>query len=96
MGLLDNALSKLTDVRLIPRLVELWNFVFSTVLPYFEAVFLPLQQEFKGNGTILSLREAREVWGTPDQRLDLRRMALIAYRDSIILPLYTRLHSECL
>ncbi|KAK6500743.1 hypothetical protein TWF506_003507 [Arthrobotrys conoides] len=93
MALLDNTLSKLTDVRLIPRLVELWNFVFSTVLPYFEAVFLPLQQEFKGNGTILGLGGAREVWGTPDQRLDLRRMALIAYRDSIILPLYTRLHA---
>ncbi|KAK6528283.1 hypothetical protein TWF281_009529 [Arthrobotrys megalospora] len=93
MAMLDSSLSKLPDVRLIPRLVEIWNFVFSTVLPYFEAVFLPLQQEFKGIGTVLSSREAREVWGTPDQRLDLRRMALISYRDSLILPLYTRLHA---
>ncbi|KAK6504844.1 hypothetical protein TWF481_006780 [Arthrobotrys musiformis] len=93
MATLDNSLVKLADVRLIPRLVELWNFVFSTVLPYFEAAFLPLQQEFKGIGTVLSSREAREVWGTPDQRLDLRRMALISYRDSVILPLYNRLHA---
>ncbi|EWC48703.1 hypothetical protein DRE_00008 [Drechslerella stenobrocha 248] len=97
MALLDNAsssLSKLTELRLIPRLVELWNFVFSTVLPYFEAVFLPLQQEFKGIGTVLSPREARELWGAADQRLDLRRMTLTSYRDTIILPLYSRLHSE--
>ncbi|KAK6359433.1 hypothetical protein TWF696_000593 [Orbilia brochopaga] len=96
MALLDNAsssLSKLTDVRLIPRLVEIWNFVFSTVLPYFEAAFLPLQQEFKGIGTVLSAREARELWGTSDQRLDLRRMTLTSYRDTIILPLYSRLHT---
>ncbi|KAF3911427.1 hypothetical protein ABW20_dc0104079 [Dactylellina cionopaga] len=96
MALLDNSsssLSKLTDVRLIPRLVEIWNFVFSTVLPYFEAVFLPLQQEFKGIGTVLGSREAREVWGTADQRLDIRRMTLISYRDTLILPLYNRLHT---
>ncbi|KAK6535328.1 hypothetical protein TWF694_001791 [Orbilia ellipsospora] len=96
MAMLDNSsssLSKLTDLRLVPRLVEIWNFVFSTVLPYFEAVFLPLQQEFKGHGAVMSDREAREVWGAPDQRLDLRRMALISYRDTIILPLYSRLHT---
>ncbi|KAF3933413.1 hypothetical protein ABW19_dt0208755 [Dactylella cylindrospora] len=94
MCMLDNSsLSKMTDVRLIPRLVEIWNFVLGTVLPYFEAVFLPLQQEFKGIGSVLTAREARDAWGITDQRLDIRRMTLISYRDSVILPLYSRLHA---
>jgi len=94
MQSLDNNLNKLTDERLVPRLVEIWGFVFSNVLPYFEAVFLPLQQEFKGVGNVMTAREAREVWGVTDQRLDIRRMTLISYRDNVILPLHNRLRSK--
>lgn len=88
------SLAKLAEVKLVPRLVEIWNFVFSTILPYFEAVFLPLQQEFKGVGTVLSAREARDAWGIVDQRFDIRRMTLISYRDTVILPLYSKLHGK--
>ena len=48
-----------------------WSF-FSTTLPYFEAVFLPIKQY-------------------PELGIDIRRKVLIAYRDYVILPLYTRL-----
>ena len=91
MQSLDNSLSKLPDEKLVPRLVEIWNFVFGTVLPYFEAVFLPLQQEFRGTGCVMSSKEARLAWGEAEERLDIRRMSLISYRDNIILPLHGRL-----
>src|SRR5205085_655557 len=86
--------ARLPDEKLIPRLVEIWGFTFGTVLPYFEAVFLPLQQEFRGTGAVMSLREAREAWGETEERLDIRRMCLISFRDNIILPLHSRLRSK--
>lgn len=51
------------DERLIPRLVEMWLFVFTSVLPFLQAVFLPLDLEFEGRGPLMSQAAAREFWG---------------------------------
>ncbi|ORY58523.1 HbrB-like-domain-containing protein [Pseudomassariella vexata] len=59
---LDHTLRKTPEDRLIPALVELWIFTFTSILPYMQAVFLPLDLEFAGNGT-LSPEQAREFWG---------------------------------
>ena len=138
---LDPTLQHYPDMRLVPRLVELWQFVLTQILPYFEAVFLPLQQEFRGVGAVMEPRQAREFWsdvlekegcsvgatiiataedgdgggrgvgsggtiggggggggwaaalGGPDPAriLDTRRMALISFRDNVVLPLYKKL-----
>jgi hypothetical protein len=99
---LDASLRQLPDERLIPSLVEMWLFVFGTVLPYIQAVFLPLQLEFKGTGTVMNSREAREFWGAlPDgegfaflgEELDVRRMVLLEFRDSVILPRHDKLNA---
>ncbi|ODQ56557.1 HbrB-domain-containing protein [Saitoella complicata NRRL Y-17804] len=87
--------SSLPPERLIPRLVEVWEFFFGRVLPYLEAVFLPLQKEWKGVGSVLSERGSEMVWGAERGEIDIRRIALMEFRDVVILPnqkVFERLH----
>jgi hypothetical protein len=102
---LDLTLRRTPDERLIPHLVEMWLFTFTSILPYMQAVFLPLDLEFAGNGTVMSSEQAREFWGAlpssngtgngssipASQVLEVRRIVLIAYRDTVILPRYETL-----
>lgn len=60
---LDQTLRRVSDDRVVPHLVEIWLIVFGTILPFLQAVFLPLDLEFKGRGAIMSPREAAEFWG---------------------------------
>ena len=98
---LDHTLRAIPDHRLVPHLVDMWLFVFGTILPYMQAVFLPLDLEFKGHGSLLTLSEAAEFWGAnPDgqdhdqafgNEFDVRRIVLLSYRDNVILPHYEAL-----
>ena len=96
---LDQGLRGVPDHRLVPYLVELWMFVFGIVLPYMQAVFLPLDLEFKGHGTLMTAAEAANFWGAnPDStdhafgnELDVRRIVLLSYRDNVILAHYEAL-----
>ncbi|KAI4255664.1 MAG: hypothetical protein L6R42_006622, partial [Xanthoria sp. 1 TBL-2021] len=91
---LDHSLSIVPEHRMVPRLVDVWLLVFGTILPYVQAVFLPLDLEFKGRGSIMSPREAADFWGAdPDSanaafgsEFDVRRIVLLSYRDNVILP----------
>lgn len=91
---LDQTLRGVPDHRLVTRLVEMWLFVFGTVLPHMQAVFLPLDLEFKGHGPLMKPSEAAEFWGAnPEARddafgnqFDVRSIVLLAYRDHVILP----------
>lgn len=60
---LDQTLRRVTDDRLVPHLVDVWSSVFGTVLPFMQAVFFPLDLEFKGRGSIMTAREAADFWG---------------------------------
>lgn len=61
---LNHTIRQVTDDRLVPHLVSTWMQVFGIILPFMQAVFLPLDQEFKGRGTILtSPKMAAEFWG---------------------------------
>jgi hypothetical protein len=101
-GSLDQTLRHIPDDRLIPHLVEMWLVVFTTILPFLQAVFLPLDLEFKGKG-IMTSTAAADFWGVllPDEmntkspenknipilgELDVRRITLLAFRDTVILP----------
>ena len=96
---LDQTLNLVPDHRLVPRLVDIWLLVFGKILPYVQAVFLPLDLEFKGHGPLMSPREAAEFWGAnPDSadgafgsEFDVRRIVLLSYRDNVILPRYDSL-----
>jgi hypothetical protein len=96
------------DEQLITKLVEMWISVYGAILPFLQAVFLPLDLEFKGRGAYMSPREAEEFWGampegwksddrptssggtikmpTHGEELDVRRITLITFRDTVILP----------
>jgi hypothetical protein len=105
---LSQTLKGVPDDRLVPKLVEMWIGVYGSILPFLQAVFLPLDLEFKGRGVIMSVREAQEFWGampeslksddrpsssggtarapTLGEELDVRRITLISFRDTVILP----------
>lgn len=106
-GSLDQTLRHVPDDRLIPHLVEMWIVVFTTILPFLQAVFLPLDLEFRGSG-IMSSTTAADFWGVllPDEmntkspenknipilgELDVRRITLLMFRDIVILPRYDTL-----
>nr|OQO28324.1 hypothetical protein B0A51_05443 [Rachicladosporium sp. CCFEE 5018] len=57
------------DDRLVHKLVEMWISVYSAILPFLQAVFLPLDLEFKGRGTYMSAREAQDFWGAMPESL---------------------------
>lgn len=61
---LDMTLRGIPDERLVPHLVEMWAFVFGTVLPFMQAVFLPLDLEFHGRGPLMSSRDAADLWAS--------------------------------
>ena len=96
---LDQTLRNVPDHRLVPHLVDLWLFVFGKLLPYMQAVFLPLDLEFKGHGTLMTPHEAADFWGAnPDStdsafgnEFDVRRIVLLSYRDNVILAHYEAL-----
>ncbi|KAM0815652.1 putative HbrB-like protein [Seiridium cardinale] len=88
--------------RLIPALVDVWMATFTSILPYMQAVFLPLDLEFSGNGPLLTPDQARDFWGGAagaqgstakelSSVLDVRRLVLLAFRDFLILPRYDKL-----
>ncbi|KAF3020643.1 hypothetical protein E8E14_012352 [Neopestalotiopsis sp. 37M] len=90
--------------KLIPALVDVWMATFTTILPYMQAVFLPLDLEFSGNGTLLTPEQARDFWGGVNGGpgstakelgtvLDVRRLVLLAFRDGLILPRYDKLRT---
>ncbi|EXJ79558.1 hypothetical protein A1O3_07837 [Capronia epimyces CBS 606.96] len=61
---LNHTLRQGSDDRLVSHLVKMWIQVFGSILPFMQAVFLPLDQEFKGRGSILtSPKMAAEFWG---------------------------------
>lgn len=97
MHSLDINLRSADDPSFINRLVEVWMVMLTQILPYLEAVFLPLQAEFEGRGQILTPLEAREIWEViPEKQQDLttRRYILMAFRDYVILPVAARLERE--
>jgi hypothetical protein len=110
---LAQTLRGLPDDRLVNKLVEMWASVYGAILPFLQAVFLPLDLEFKGRGVCMSPREAQEFWGampeslksddrpssaggtikmpTLGEELDVRRITLITFRDTVILPKHENL-----
>lgn len=91
---LNHTLNGVPDEKLVPHLVQIWMLVFGTILPFIQAVFLPLDLEFRGCGTVMNLREAREFWAAtlngdyPGCELEVRNLVLIAFRDRVILHRY--------
>ena len=93
---LDPGLAGIADDRiLVGRLVEIWGFVWRGVLPYWEAVMLPLKSESRrpqgwGDGGGGGLGEEKDL----ARVMDTRRLALVSFRDNVVLPLFGRLRGK--
>lgn len=68
-GSLLQTLRGVPDDRLVMNLVEMWIGVYGAILPFLQAVFLPLELEFKGRGSLMTAREAQEFWGAIPEAL---------------------------
>lgn len=101
---LNHSISGIPDEKLVPHLMQIWMLTFGTILPFIQAVFLPLDLEFKGRGSVMSAREAREFWGAlPStgnseesalgEELDVRTIVLVAFRDAVILQRFEALNA---
>lgn len=104
---MDRTLRATPEDKFIPTLVELWLFTFTSILPYLQSVFLPLDLEVAGRGALLNIDQAREFWGavvaepassnapaklaSASPLFDVRRLVLSTFRDVIILPRYDML-----
>ncbi|KAK1458912.1 hypothetical protein CMEL01_01911 [Colletotrichum melonis] len=102
---LDHTLRRTQEDKVIPALVEMWLITYTSILPYMQAVFLPLDLEFSGCGVLMNPDQARQFWGGVKSQssdsgpyvspasavLDVRRIVLTAYRDIVILPRYDSL-----
>ncbi|KAA1072378.1 hypothetical protein PGT21_033486 [Puccinia graminis f. sp. tritici] len=145
--ILNNKLQpdQLTDERLLVRVFEVWHFFFTGVLPYLEAIFLPLMSDenllnmiesknnkvlqerlqqqhllhqattnaslFSSSSSSILFRQSNRnnpitqqpknrSTGSPNARadqeviqgIDIRKLALIAFREHLIVPIYARLY----
>ncbi|KAK9329195.1 HbrB-like-domain-containing protein [Lipomyces starkeyi] len=85
----------ITDNVLVEHVGDLWQFFQASVLPYIQAVFVPLQLEFEGIGDVMSQEQASKFWERqkvqPIKFNNIKIMALVSFRDWIVLPLYLRL-----
>lgn len=96
---LNQTLQGIPDHRLVPALVEVWLFMFGTILPQMQAVFLPLDIEFKEIGNTMTPRDAAEFWGASlgsnddaiGNEFDVRHLVLLSFRDNVVLPHYDSL-----
>ncbi|KAI0325111.1 HbrB-domain-containing protein [Cubamyces sp. BRFM 1775] len=109
MVTLNAKLAGVEDEKLILRVVELWTSFWTKVLPYLEGALLPLQtdpilsslyrhpkarpasptatQNGKGAG-------AGHILSTAATQIDVRALALVSFRDRIVLPLFPRLYAR--
>ncbi|KAJ1558079.1 hypothetical protein HK405_014472, partial [Cladochytrium tenue] len=77
-------IAQASDETLLPRLVELWAFVFCNVAPYLESAFLPLRAAVASaaaNGTLRGISAP----------ISIRTVVLGTFRDALIVPLAPRL-----
>ena len=104
---LDSKMRRGPEDRLVPALVDVWMHVYTGVTPYIQAVFLPLDQEFAGNGSLMTAEQAKDFWGgviasspvgdgsvnlaPASAVLDVRSLVLTSFRDVVILPRYEKL-----
>ncbi|KAK7746642.1 hypothetical protein SLS53_001827 [Cytospora paraplurivora] len=104
---LDSKMRRGPEERLIPALVDVWMHVYTGVTPILQAVFLPLDQEFAGNGSLMTAEQAKDFWGSvmasspggdgnanlapAASVLDVRSLVLTGFRDVVILPRYDKL-----
>lgn len=107
MTTLNTKLAGIENDKLLGRVVELWTFFWDKVLPYVEGVFIPLQTDTylqqlhrapkshrPSSPTTLTSPVDEPQGATTHSPIDVRTIALRAFRDKIIVPVATRLEAR--
>ncbi|KAG2342517.1 HbrB-domain-containing protein, partial [Suillus weaverae] len=107
MVTLNAKLSDISDEILLGRVLEIWGFFWDQILPYIEGVLLPLQTDplltslhrtQKQHRTSSPTRQGSKLSGSLalsslSPTIDVRSVALCAFRDRVVLPIYGRLQN---
>ncbi|KAF8840013.1 HbrB-domain-containing protein [Paxillus ammoniavirescens] len=110
MVTMNAKLTGLSDELLMSRLIELWSFFWDHILPYVEGVLLPLQTDQLLTSLYRTSKQHRSSSPTRQgakiapalpssiavfsPSIDVRSVALCAFRDRVVLPLHGRLHTS--
>ncbi|KAG8746979.1 hypothetical protein FRC10_002778 [Ceratobasidium sp. 414] len=107
MMTLNGKLAGLEEETLLTRVVQVWGQFWEQVLPYLEGVFLPLQTEKILQNLSRNPKSMRPGSpGSPSHdipgvvplvgclTIDVRSVVLQSFRDSIILPIWPKLHDQ--
>lgn len=106
-GQVKRAEQEMGRESVVRGLVQMWTLVLEKILPWMQGVFLPLDLEWEGVGT---LKTTQQFWAPLDPAnntgalganpttpapvssyLDVRKLVLTAYRDTVILPRFESL-----
>lgn len=107
MVTLNAKLSNISDEVLLGRVTEIWAFFWDQILPYIEGVLLPLQTDplltslhrtQKQHRTSSPTRQGSKLSGSSalsslSPTIDVRSVALCAFRDRVVLPIHSRLQN---
>jgi len=95
---LNVKLTESDDKKLLLRVCEAWEQFWHAILPYVEGVFLP----FRTEKSLQSVSRTPKTNKPPSptfpeesspQSIDVRLISLRSFRDSILLPIYPRIHA---
>ncbi|KAF8135589.1 HbrB-like-domain-containing protein [Boletus edulis] len=106
MVTINSKMASLSDELLPSRLVELWSFFWDHILPYVEGVLLPLQTDPLLTSLHRTPKQHRSSSPTRQSNagppvgthtvfsptIDVRNVALCAFRDRVVVPIHSRLH----
>lgn len=107
MVTLNAKLSNISDEILLGRVIEIWAFFWDQILPYIEGVLLPLQTDSlltslhrtqKQHRSSSPTRQGSKLSGSSAlsslyPTIDVRSVALCAFRDRVVLPIHSRLQN---
>ncbi|CAA20712.1 Target of rapamycin complex 2 subunit bit61 [Schizosaccharomyces pombe] len=89
---LSDSLSPVPEELFLNRIIETWLFFFSSVLPYVQGVFLPIKTKLFDEQEKTQLPyEVNEFCSTNREKLNVHRLALMTFRDYMVLPIANRI-----
>ncbi|OJA12988.1 hypothetical protein AZE42_06532 [Rhizopogon vesiculosus] len=107
MVTLNAKLANMSDEILLTRVIEIWGFFWDQILPYIEGVLLPLQTDALLTSLHRTAKQHRASSPTRQNTkmnsssslsslsptVDIRSVALCAFRDRVVLPIHGRLQN---
>ncbi|WBW74803.1 Protor-like protein [Schizosaccharomyces osmophilus] len=84
---LSESLFLIPEEYFLSKLLEIWPFFLSSILPYIEGIFLPIKTKiFDSQEKALLPYEINEYCHTNREKLNVQRLMLTSFRDCMILP----------